>query len=60
MKEFQNHIKDKEQKFVLVCAHANRTTAVGTYLIEQGYKNVAHLYGGISLWIEEQKETLAY
>ena len=60
MNEFEKYVKSKDQKFVLICAHANRTTVIGNFLIDQGYTNVAHLYGGIALWFDEGKETLAY
>ncbi len=60
MNEFQKYIKSKDQEFVLICAHANRTRSIGNFLIDQGYTNVSHLYGGIAYWLDEGKETLAY
>ena len=60
MSEFEKLVTSKEQTFVLICAHANRTRNIGNFLIEQGYKNTAHLYGGMALWIQELKETIPY
>lgn len=57
MKEFQKIVTSKDQTFVLICAHANRTRVLGDYLIsEHGYKNVAHLAGGIAAWLDENRE----
>ena len=48
LKEFENIVKNKDEKFVLVCAHANRTKVVGNFLRDKlGYKNVLELCGGI-------------
>ena len=60
MAEFEKLVTSKEQTFVLICAHANRTRNIGNFLIEQGYKNTAHLYGGIALWMQELRETIPY
>ena len=50
-------IKDKDEPFVLVCAHGNRTTKVGTFLSEQlKFKNVFHLEHGIVSWIKENRK----
>ncbi len=59
LREFQKLVTSKEQPFVLICAHANRTRVVGNYLIEQhGYKNCSHLMGGMALWLEEDREVV--
>ncbi len=59
MQKFQKLVKTKEQQFILICAHANRTRTIGNYLIQnQGYKNVCHLSGGIALWLEENKDVV--
>lgn len=61
LKEFHKLVTSKEQPFVLICAHANRTRTIGNYLIENlGYKHVYHLKGGIALWedLNEEVETL--
>ena len=60
MAEFEKFVTSKERTFVLICAHANRTRNIGNFLIEQGYKNTAHLFGGMALWTQELRETLTY
>lgn len=60
MEEFEKLVTSKNQTFVLICAHANRTRNIGNFLIEQGYKNTAHLYGGMALWMQELRETIPY
>ena len=41
-------IKDKNQPFIIYCAHSNRTKVVGKWLSDRlGYKNVYELKGGI-------------
>ncbi len=60
MKEFKKIVTSKEQTFVLICAHANRTRTIGNFLIEQGYKNCSHLFGGMALWQQELRETIPY
>lgn len=53
MSEFEKIVTDKNQKFVLVCAHANRTRDVGDYLARKlGYENTFHLSGGIVTWFQ--------
>ncbi|XPV68914.1 MAG: rhodanese-like domain-containing protein [Halarcobacter sp.] len=57
LREFEKIVKSKEETFVLICAHANRTRVVGDFLIQQhGYKNVAHLMGGMALWCQENRD----
>lgn len=58
MNEFEKHVTSHEQKFVLLCAHGNRTTTIGNFLIEQGYVNTSHLKGGMATWLQERKETI--
>lgn len=60
MKKFEALVTSKNQTFVLICAHANRTRTIGNFLIEQGYKNTAHLFGGMALWQQELRETIEY
>lgn len=52
-------VNDKDQPFILVCAHANRTKTVGRFLSEKiGYKNVQELGGGIiNGWITKGLKT---
>ncbi len=41
-------IKDKKTPFIIYCAHANRTKAVGNWLVDKlGYTHVYELTGGI-------------
>lgn len=60
MNAFVKIVKDKKQPFVLVCAHANRTKAVGQMLNEQaGFENVFDLDGGIMYgWIDKGHKTI--
>jgi len=55
MSEFSKHVKTLDQPFILVCARANRTKAVGKMLSEQaGFANVYDLEGGIiNGWIKK-------
>jgi len=55
MKQFTKVVKDTEQPFILVCAHANRTKAIGELMgLQLGYKNVYELDGGINYgWIDK-------
>ena len=60
MDSFVKIIKDTDQPFILVCAHANRTKIVGKFLTEQAkYKNVQELDGGINYgWIDKGLKTV--
>ena len=62
MTKFIKIVKNKEQPFVLICAHANRTKVVGNFLNTQvGYKNVYDLEGGINYgWIDKGFQTIKY
>ena len=60
MKEFKKLVPKYNQTFVLICAHGNRTRSIGNFLIEQGYTNTAHLFGGMALWQQELKEVVKY
>lgn len=53
LEAFTKVVKDKNQAFILVCAHANRTKSVGELLgLRFKYENVYELGGGIAEWIE--------
>lgn len=57
--EFEKIVKSKDDKFVLVCAHANRTKTVGDFLAHKlEYKNACHLQGGMALWLDQGLETV--
>ncbi len=60
LEEFTKVVVDKEQPFILVCAHANRTKAIGELMgLQFGYKNVYELDGGINYgWIDKGLETV--
>lgn len=60
MAKFTKIVTSKEQPFILVCAHANRTKAVGELLgLQLGYKDVQELDGGINYgWIDKGLETV--
>lgn len=60
MNEFEKLVTSKDQTFILICAHANRTRNIGEYLANQGYKHVSHLMGGIALWQQELRQTIEY
>ena len=60
MDKFTKIVTSKDQPFILVCAHANRTKSVGELLgIQLGYKYVQELDGGINYgWIDKGLETV--
>ena len=60
MNQFQKIVTSENQTFVLVCAHARRTKIIGDFLIEQGYKNTSHLFGGMALWLQELRPVLNF
>jgi rhodanese-related sulfurtransferase len=52
-------IKDKSEPFIIYCAHANRTKALGKGLDQMGYQHVYELEGGIENgWIKKGKPTV--
>ena len=60
MAQFQQIITDKNQPFILVCAHSNRSKVVGKFLSDQaGYKNVKELDGGVNYgWLDKGLKTV--
>ena len=60
MKKFSKIVTSKDQPFVLVCAHSNRTKVVGNFLSDQlKYKNVYQLKGGIIYgWLDKGLKTV--
>lgn len=48
MQKFSQLVPDRSRPFILYCAHANRSKAVGKWLSDKlGYKKVYELKGGI-------------
>ena len=48
LKALKKVAKDKKTPFIIYCAHANRTKAVGNWLVDKlGYTHVYELKGGI-------------
>ena len=46
-------VKDRETPFIIYCAHASRTEALGAGLMQMGFKNVYELKDGIEEgWIK--------
>jgi len=60
LEEFTKVVTNKEQNFILVCAHASRTKTVAEMMgVQLGYKNVYELDGGINWgWIDMGFDTL--
>ncbi len=52
-------IKDKKTPFIIYCAHASRSKALGKGLENMGFEHVYELKGGIiNGWIKAGKKTL--
>ena len=60
LENFTKIVTSKEQPFILVCAHANRSKVVARFLDKQlNYKNVNELDGGINYgWIDKGNKTV--
>jgi len=60
LNELKKYVKSKDETFVLICAHANRTKVLGRFLRDKfGYKKVVELCGGIEYgWILKGRETV--
>jgi len=60
MGAFTKVVTTKEQPFILVCAHANRTKSIGELLgLQFRYENVYELDGGINYgWIDKGYSTV--
>jgi rhodanese-related sulfurtransferase len=51
-------VKDKNEPFIIYCAHANRTKSLGKGLDQMGFTHVYELKGGIENgWIKAGKKT---
>jgi len=52
-------VKDKKTPFIIYCAHASRTQALGEGLTQMGFENVYQLKGGIENgWIKAGEKTV--
>ncbi len=52
-------VKDKNQPFVIYCAHANRSKVLAEGLDQMGFKKIYELKGGIENgWIKKGKKTV--
>ena len=52
-------VKDKKTPFIVYCAHANRSKALGQGLESMGFEHVYELKGGIENgWIKAGKKTV--
>lgn len=60
LEAFTKVVTTKEQPFILVCAHAQRTKHIGELMgLKLGYKNVYELDGGINWgWIDKDLPTV--
>jgi len=59
MFELGHLIKDKNQPFIIYCAHANRSKELGKWLTQLGFSKVFELKGGIEYgWINKNKKTV--
>jgi len=60
MEAFTKVVTTKEQPFILVCAHANRTKSIGELLgLQFRYEHVYELDGGINYgWIDKGYSTV--
>ncbi len=59
LEKFSQIIKDKKSPFILYCAHANRSKAVGEWLSKKlGYEKVYELKGGIEYGWRELGEPI--
>jgi len=60
LEAFTKIVKNKQEPFILVCAHANRTKSIAELLaLKLKYENVYELDGGINYgWIDKGYETV--
>jgi rhodanese-related sulfurtransferase len=57
--ELGHLVKNKKEPFIIYCAHANRTKALGQGLVQMGFEKVYELKGGIENgWIKLGKKTV--
>lgn len=44
---------DQDQKYLVVCRSGNRSTQASEILVENGYKNIYNMTGGMNEWTHE-------
>jgi rhodanese-related sulfurtransferase len=52
LSEFRHRFQElpKDRELVLVCAGGGRSLHAAMFLAQQGYENIANLYGGVFTW----------
>lgn len=53
------HELDKNQRVIIHCRSGGRSTRATQFLMQQGFKNVSNLKGGIIAWANEIDTTMA-
>ena len=48
----------KDETIILYCHHGTRSATALNYLYQQGYRDIAHLKGGIDAWARELDPTM--
>jgi rhodanese-related sulfurtransferase len=57
--QFGHLVKNKQEPFIIYCAHASRSKALGEGLKNMGFENVYELQDGIENgWIKKGKKTV--
>ncbi len=41
---------DREAEIIMTCHHGGRSQQAANFLVQQGYRNVSNLLGGIDAW----------
>lgn len=52
--------QDPEAGIVLFCHHGIRSAQVGAWLLQNGWKNVSHMAGGIDAYAREVDPTIGF
>ena len=55
LSEFNKHFSklSPDDYLIIFCHHGNRSMTVSSYLVQNGFKNVSNLEGGIDAWAQE-------
>lgn len=51
---------DKSQEIIVTCHHGGRSQQAANFLVQQGYRNVANLVGGIDAWASHIDPDMAH